>query len=145
MATLLRDPDAREINCLNLKIWKENPTPDCLVDLPDYQILTHIQDCAGADDHIDNGKASQVLVRDLSSCAFFQILAVASTFSLPHAGHNYTVTTAFAENEECGKLWYTYEPLTKEQYQGWAQGDRYSKGPDAELFPIYLRQGDLLI
>jgi sirohydrochlorin ferrochelatase len=39
----------------------------------------------------------------------------------------------------------TYEPLTKEQYQGWAQDDRRSKGPDAELFPIYLRQGDLLI
>jgi hypothetical protein len=63
--------EEREMDCLNLKIWKENPTPQCLVDLPDYQVLSHIRDSAGADDQIDSGKASEVLVRDLSNCVFF--------------------------------------------------------------------------
>lgn len=141
MAVLLRDGAAREINCLNLKIWKEKSTPECLLGLPDYHILTHIRDCVDLKDTVDSGKASQVLIRDLSNCAFFHLLGLVGAFSFPHADHHHTITTAFAENKACEKMWYTYRPLTKDQYKAWVQAKTVA--PDTTPYPIYLRQGDL--
>ncbi|KAK0628278.1 hypothetical protein B0T17DRAFT_487158 [Bombardia bombarda] len=131
---LFRDESRGPINLLNLRGYKQNPTPSCLAGLEAYTILDAIQE------ESENGKAPERLLSDLSECARFQLCGNRGAFHLEHIDHHGTLTTTFSDDGE--KLWPGWPGLRLEDILEWAQSGELPAGP---CVGIYLGPGYLLV
>ncbi|KAL2669873.1 hypothetical protein Neosp_015170 [[Neocosmospora] mangrovei] len=147
-----REPEPGDcaINLLNLAGVKKNPVPECLVNIPDYHIITDVSrsgngkrmklgDQPAKRGKRSRGKAEGVIPIDLTASTHFQLLATRGVMHLPHVDRHHVITTAFCEDGE--KLWVTWPGLHLEDLKKWLDTGVYP----ANGIALYLEQGSTLI
>ncbi|RMJ20317.1 hypothetical protein CDV36_000137 [Fusarium kuroshium] len=147
-----RDPEPgdRAINLLNLAGVKKNAVPECLVNIPDYHIITDvgrsgngkrmkIGDQPAKRGKRSKGKADGAIPIDLTASTHFQLLATRGAMHLPHVDRHRVITTAFCEDGE--KLWVTWPGLHLEDLKKWLDTGVYQ----ANGIALYLEPGSTLV
>ncbi|EEU34546.1 uncharacterized protein NECHADRAFT_88830 [Fusarium vanettenii 77-13-4] len=147
-----REPEPGDcaINLLNLAGVKKNPVPECLVNIPDYHIITDVSrsgngkrmklgDQPPKSGKRSKGKAEGAIPIDLTASTHFQLLATRGAMHLPHVDLHHVITTAFCEDGE--KLWVTWPGLHLEDLKKWLDTGVYP----ANGIALYLEQGSTMV